>query len=319
VRIGLLTNLTAGRHERRLRRVLDAVAEHPHVEHVRTTSVIAVPDALARLARRDVELLIVNGGDGTLQNALTSIFRDGAFDGRTPLLAPLRGGRTNMTALDLGARRDTARAVRELLRDADRGELADRVTHRRVLRVDLGPGAPAQYGMFFGLGVIHRSIELVHQSFPQGKGQGVAGATALTSALLARAAVQRLGGIATPDKLHIVIDGEEIEGGEFMLGMATSLHRLFAGMRPFWGVGEGGVRFTAVRGDVRRVAWSAPGILAGRPNRSVREDAGFVSRNARAVLVRMDCGTTIDGELTAPEPGRVVALTADDSVPFVRA
>ena len=96
MRIGLLTNLTAGRHERRLRRVLDAVAEHPHVEHVRTTSVIAVPDALARLARRDVELLIVNGGDGTLQNALTSIFRDGAFDGRTPLLAPLRGGRTNL-------------------------------------------------------------------------------------------------------------------------------------------------------------------------------------------------------------------------------
>ena len=82
-------------------------------------------------------------------------------------------------------------------------------------------------------------------------------------ALLVRVALLRRSGIVAPDKLHIVVDGREIDGGEFMVGMATSLGRLFAGMHPFWGVGPGGVRFTAVRGHAPQVALSAPGVLTG--------------------------------------------------------
>ena len=51
-----------------------------------------------------------------------------------------------------------------------------------------------------------------------------------------------------------------------------------------------------------------------RPERN-----GYVSRNAQRVDLRMDCGFTVDGELEAPVADRIVSLTADTRVPFVRA
>ena len=62
-----------------------------------------MPEALADLARQEVDILAVMGGDGTLQHGLTEIFASRVFGDRVPIIAPLRGGRTNMTALDLGA------------------------------------------------------------------------------------------------------------------------------------------------------------------------------------------------------------------------
>ena len=62
----------------------------------------ALPEALGEFARNRIDLLVVNGGDGTLQHALTEILGGDDFE-QIPMIAPLRGGRTNMTALDLGA------------------------------------------------------------------------------------------------------------------------------------------------------------------------------------------------------------------------
>ena len=94
MRVGLLNNLRAGRNDARVHRLLDFLSHHPAVIHVETTCAEAVTDVLAEFAREDVELLVVNGGDGTLQRVLTAILGDDAFDGRRPLVAPLRGGRT---------------------------------------------------------------------------------------------------------------------------------------------------------------------------------------------------------------------------------
>jgi diacylglycerol kinase (ATP) len=101
--------------------------------------------------------------------------------------------------------------------------------------------------------------------------------------------------------------------------ISSSLGRLFAGMRPFWGQGPGGVQFTAVSSEARNMSRRALGILRGRPSSAVFDDPGFTSRNVKRAEMRFDCGFTVDGELVDPEPGCVVALTADDTVQFVRA
>jgi len=320
VRVGLLNNLRAGRSAARVRRLLGFLSHHPGVDHVETSCAEVVPDALEELARNDVELLVVNGGDGTLQHVLTAMLGDGAFDGRRPLVAPLRGGRTNMTALDIGASRDPVRGMARLLHALSDGSIAQRVVERPVLRVAYGRHREVAYGMFFGAGTIHRAIELVHRVFPPGRAQGVFGATLTTAALLARAALGRAAdGVLEPDKLQVALDGETVRGGEFSLAMATTLVRLFAGMRPFWGQGSGNVRFTSLDTGAEGLGRAVPGILAGRPPRFATEERGFTSRNADFADLAMHCGFTVDGELVEPEPDRFVTIRADDRLRFVRA
>jgi hypothetical protein len=319
MRIGLLNNLRAGRNRKGVARLLNLLSDHPEVAHVETTSARAVPEALWELARQDVELLVVNGGDGTISHALGEILGEAAFDGRTPDIAALRGGRTNMTALDLGSRRDPVRAMADLIAAARNGSLEDRRLARPVLRVQCGPGITTRYGMFFGAGVVHRGIELVHRVFPSER-QGVFGASLVTATLLARMAL--LGesdGVLTPDKVGILVDRSQAERGESSLVIASSLERLFLRMRPFWGRGPGGVRFTSIAADAGGIARALPGILAGRPPEHVNERNGYISRNAGRVDLRMDCGFTVDGELVPPSPDRIVSITASDGVRFVRA
>ena len=101
--------------------------------------------------------------------------------------------------------------------------------------------------------------------------------------------------------------------------MATTLDQLFAGMRPFWGQGPGNTRFTSLVTGAEGLGRAFPGILAGRPPRFATEERGFTSRNVDFADLYMQCGFTVDGELVEPEPDRIVTISAEDSISFVRA
>lgn len=321
MRIGLLNNLRAGRNDAQVERLLGFLRRHPDVVHAETNSADVVPDALADLARQEVDLLVVNGGDGTLQYALTEILGNRAFDDRVPMIAPLRGGRTNMSAGDLGCDKNSVRGFAGLIEDIENGHLAHRISPRRVLRVRHGIDQRAEYGMFFGIGVIHRAIGLNHELFDNEhsrKIQGAIGATIVTAGLLGRLAVGETSGILAPDKVQLIIDGEPQGRGEFYLLVASSLNQLFSRMQPFWGKGPGGVRLSTISSDAHRIPASLTGILRGKPPAHVTEENGYISRNARRVELSLDCGFTVDGELFDPEHGCRVELTADDTVDFVR-
>jgi diacylglycerol kinase (ATP) len=98
----------------------------------------------------------------------------------------------------------------------------------------------------------------------------------------------------------------------------SSLQRLFSGMRPFWGVGAGGLRYTHMASNAYRLPRSLPGILRGKPAKFVTEENGYVSRNASCIELKTDCGFTVDGELFAPVAGQQVEISADHAVQFVR-
>ncbi len=319
MRIGLLNNLRAGRSDARVTRLLRFLKRHPEVVHTETGSAGALPEALSELSRHDVELLVVNGGDGTLQHTLTEILGNGVFEGRVPLIAPLRGGRTNMSALDLGAARDPVKGMSQLIESVRQGRLEERTTWRQVLRVEYGHPRVAHYGMFCGIGMIHRAIELTHRLFTTGRTQGVTGATLVTAALVGRVAMRKHEGVVMPDKVQVLLDGELMDRGEFSLMITSTLWRLFARMRPFWGNGPDGVRFTAVATGAEKLWKTVPGMLRGRPGNLVTEENGYTSRNVRRVELRLDCGFTVDGELIEPEAGRIINITADQGVRFVRA
>jgi hypothetical protein len=235
------------------------------------------------------------------------------------MVAPLRGGRTNMSALDLGAHRSPTKGLRGLLEDAKAGQIARRMVDRPVLRVESLRDRKVNYGFFFGAGMIHRAIALTHDLFPYGSIQGALGAGVVTAGLILRASASRLGGVLTPDKAQIVLDGDLIPRGEFMLMIASSLQRLFLRINPFWGEEKGAVRFTAVASGAHRIAAAAPGILRGKPRTFVKTEDSFTSRNVGTAQLRIDAGYTVDGEVIEPRSDEIVRITSDHRVSFVRA
>jgi len=317
-RIGVLNNLRAGRQGSRVDDVLDLLREYPEVAHEETDSAAHLPAAIRRLARRDPDLLVVNGGDGTLQHALTEILERRPFS-RLPRIAPLRGGRTNMTALDLGAHRDPVKGLRALIEDARAGRLAPRIVERPVLRVEFDRGRRVAYGMFFGVGMIRRAIGLTLDLFPEGRSQGGFGAGLVTMALVARTAFRPRRGVLQPDKLQIRLDGESVAAGEFTIAIASTLSRLFWRIDPFWGPGAGLVRFTCIASDARRFFAAAPGILRGRAGSIARPENGYTSRRVDRAQMLFDSGFTIDGEIFASRPDEVVTLAGDRRLTFLRA
>ena len=317
MRVGLLNNLRAGRSDAQVSRVLALLRRYPDVLHVETDSARLLPEALAEFARAEVDLLILNGGDGTLQYALTELLTNPEFAGLRRV-APLRGGRTNMTALDLGTGRDPVEALAGLLEAARTDRLHERIVRRPVLRVRSSLRPDAQYGMFFGGGLIQRAIQFTHRVF-ENRNHGVWGVGLVTGTLLTRLFSRPTEGMLTPDKAEIQVDGRELPGGEFYLTFASTLTRLFLRLDPFWGTGPGEVRFTGIGSRVQGMARNTPGILRGRPGPGVTAERGYHSANADHVQLRMGCGYTIDGEIFEPLPDEVVTVESDRRIQLLRA
>jgi diacylglycerol kinase family enzyme len=314
VRIGVLTNLRAGNSK--VTKMLALLAQRPGVVHVETDTSRVLPEALAELLQHELDVLVVNGGDGTLQYTLSELLESQDLR-KLPYIAPLRGGRTNMTAKDLGAQRNPQNGLRDVIDAADAGRLRELYVDRPVLKVG-STGRPVQYGMFFGVGVIHRAISLVHRTFAPER-QGAFGATLVTAALAAKVLVRPTDGILTPDKVQVMLDGKETYGGEYYLLIASTLGKLFAGMNPYWGDGPGGVRFTSMTSQAQHFARNLTGIARGKPGAGVTRENGYLSENAEQVELRMDCGFTVDGEIFEPVPDEVVTLSADRRITFIRA
>lgn len=324
VRIGVLSNLRAGGSGARAAKVREHLARYPEIVHVETSA----PNAVRELAEAGVEILVVNGGDGTLQRTLTEVlcptspFRKTGDARELPIIAPLRTGRTCMTAYDIGSPRDAREGVDRLVARNRSGRIADWLVHRASLRMTLEPDGVDCWGTFFGVGAIYRGTLITHRIFPRGKAQGVFGSTMVTAALIAKALTGRApvdpSDPLTIDPMEVELDGDKLAADEFQLLMATTLHRLFAGIRPFWGKGPGGIRFTALRPGCFRRPQEIARLLRGRaPKHSRTPESLYVSRNVETVELTLDCGISLDGEMYVPRVGRRATLRADHRIRFL--
>jgi len=315
MRIGVISNTRAGRRGPHVDRVVSFLKNHSDVPRFETDNSGSVHGALADLARREVNVLVVNGGDGTLQRTLSELLGKGAFE-RLPLIVPLRSGRTNMSALDIGSHRDPVAAVAAVMESNRAGTMKERVVNRPVLRVKMQPEGTTHYGMFFGAGVIHRAIEFTHRAFPEGRAQGAFGAGLVTGLLVARAVIGSSRDLLTPDHARIRLDRRGEHQGDYLLLIASTLGRMFANIRPFWGDENGPIHYTSIASGAIRGPRVASRIIRGKLPLTNPEDSGLVSRNVETLEFRVNCGLTVDGELFEAKD-RTVTVEADRRICFI--
>src|SRR4028118_1535847 len=110
-RIALLSNPKSTANLAQLPRIRAYCSEHPDIFHYEVEKAHQVGRALRTIARVRPKMLVINGGDGPVQAALTELHNGGHFGANPPPVAVLPSGKTNLIALDLGAQGDPINAL----------------------------------------------------------------------------------------------------------------------------------------------------------------------------------------------------------------
>jgi hypothetical protein len=262
---------------------------------------------MRELLVQGADIIIVLGGDGTLQAVLDSLAEAG---GTPPHLAIVPCGTTNMTALDLGCRDAPMRMLARLRRRIEGHEPVP-LMRRSVLRVSRR-SLPALHGMFFGMGIITAGVRYFREHV---RGSGLSGEKAAGYAALRTLLGLVSGAGAGSIRARVSGDDGAAEEGSFLLLMASTLHRLLLGARPYWGTEAAPMHVTSIRAQPCALWRSLPRVLTGNGRGLDQRD--YRSRNLRALTLACGEDFVLDGEIhpTGPEGG-TVRIDADDSIRF---
>lgn len=319
-RVGVLSNPLSRRNRiTGIDGLQEDLARHAEALHrvVSTPEEIAV--ALAEFEESGVNVIAINGGDGTVDAVLDVLLDRAPFE-EFPLLAILPGGRTNMTARDVGARGGSPRrALGRLLAWAESGDGAVEVASRNVIRVDGAQGGQPRFGLFFSTAGIYQATvncwSFRHQSrlpgMKTGLGTAVSVGTQLVGHCLGRERFE-------PSPIRVRLDDEDQGEREYLALFVTTLERMALGLRPFWGSTPGRLRFTAVDYEHRHLLRAVTGLVRGKPNGYPRPEHGYASHNADRIALELTSGCLLDGEPLQPTPSEPLHLSAEHTVRFVR-
>jgi hypothetical protein len=318
IRAAVISNPAGGYNARRnhFAAVRRAVAEFgvPHVEGTDPGTLIP---AAREFDADGTELLIVNGGDGTVQLVLTALF-DRDRTQPPPLLVLLPGGTSNTIPGDVGWRQRPPDGLRAVLAAAARGRLDGHIARRDVLRIESSLWPSPQCGMQFSAGAVYNAISFaITQIQTRGAHGQLLPAIGLFWAL-SRILTGRSDEVFPPMQFRATMDGKPLPEGPLLGNLVTTLDHLFLGIHPFWSDEPGRVRHSAIRYRWRRLLLALPAALRGRPGRFVTRENGFQSNNGEVLEMEVDAGFTLDGALFEAGPGTHIRITATESASFLR-
>lgn len=261
-----------------------------NVQFIEEATAEAADEALRAAAPAADDLLVIDGGDGTVQRSLSLLLADGRRADALPRLALLPSGSTNMTAFAVSGPVRHARALVALT-----AAIADpeRAFERRQEALSVIEATVRRAGFFFGGGLIVAGIRYWQQEIKaRGGGDEWASALAVFRSLVGVAR----GESAFAQPLQMAADGQP--PALLRLAMVTTLDRLLLGFQPLSGSGSGGLRTMTVGADVSLAALAASCLW-----RSARRPDGLISWRAEALSLAFAGSYTVDGELFDCEAG----------------
>ena len=224
-RIALLSNPKSTGNLAQLPRIREYCADHPDVFHYEVEHADQIGHAMEIIARVRPKVLAINGGDGTVQAALTELHNGGHFEGEPPPVAVLPSGKTNLIAIDLGAKGDPIEALKRLIEVAQ-GDLEPYVVARELIALRRGESEDLPViGMFLGgAGLAETMLYCRDKIYPLGLPNGMAHvitAVAFLAKLFLRAKASFLPPDTQPVNLSMREDEQNISGRFSLLAVTT--------------------------------------------------------------------------------------------------
>ncbi|HEX8257596.1 MAG TPA: diacylglycerol kinase family protein [Allosphingosinicella sp.] len=319
-RVALLSNPRSTGNRSLLPRVRSFCAEHKDIFHYEVEHVEQIGQALKTIARVKPNVLVINGGDGTVQAALTELYHGGHFGDRRPPVAVLPNGKTNLIALDLGAEGDPIAALERVLELA-RGDMAPHIVERELIQLSDGSvGARPVLGMFLGgAGLADIILFCRHKIYPLGLPNGISHVLTFLAVVVSILFGVRAGFLPprpTPVKVSVLKHGEL--QGQFALLMVTTLQRLLLN-REMPGTGRtlGAMQMMAIERSPSTLVRVLVAAVRGRLGRS--SVSGVHVERGDEIRIEGDRSSVIlDGELFEASIDRPIVLKPTLPVPFLR-
>lgn len=300
-RAGIIGN-PRSRHNRS-RHLIDEVNGDVSVRVPLTQS--ALLSALRDFAKDGVEILVIDGGDGTVRDVLSAAPH--AFGDSVPPIAVLPSGKTNALALDLGIPPGwTIEQARAAL-------AASRFKARAPIEIRR-PGETPLRGFILGFGNFVRATDLAQRTHAM----GAFGGLAIGLSILGAFAQTLFGRAGNPwrsgERVDITSPGTQGRWvKELYLLLGSTLHRMPLGVRPF-GDRPSGLNMLAIEAPPRLLTAAAPALLLGKATGWLA-GAGYHRASDVPPLDLMTTGDFIlDGETFA---GGMLSIRAGDPVRFV--
>jgi diacylglycerol kinase family enzyme len=316
-RIALLSNPKSTGNIAQLSRIRDYCAEHPDIFHYEVEQAGQIGDALRQIARVRPKLLIINGGDGTVQAALTEMHNGEHFGDRPPPVAVLPNGKTNLIALDLGAQGDPIQALERLVHLAQ-SDLSPHIVARELIALRYDATSRPVIGMFLGgAGLADTMLYCRQKIYPLGLPNGVS--HVLTAiALLTRMFLRLQSGFLPPKpspmQLSVRRDGRI--SGRFAVLAVTTLEKMLLASE-VKGSGRGRLKMLAVEERPGSLLHALAATLFGKLGRSPMRGVHFAETDEISIEGE-NTNLILDGEMFRAEIGRPVVLRPAQPLSFVR-
>ena len=264
----------------------------------------ALGEVLAEFAAKRIDLLVIDGGDGTVRDVLTAA--EGAWGAAWPRIVVIPSGKTNALAIDLGIPKDwTLAQALEAVR-------VGRVETRRPVEIDRNDGRRPLRGFLFGAGAFVDGTELAQHTHRAGAFNGVAVGLATTWAIL-----QTMFGPATSSwrkgsVMPLAMAGREPETRARYILLASTLGKLPLGLKPF-GPAKRDLRVLSVDAPPRRLWAGAPAVVTGS-KAAWLDAAGYHRLETTGFDVTLERGFILDGELF---PGGALSVRQGPKLSFI--
>jgi diacylglycerol kinase family enzyme len=319
-RIALLSNPKSTGNLAQLPRIREYCDAHPDVFHYEVEHASQIGEAMKSIALVRPKVLAINGGDGTVQATLTELTNGGHFGDNPPPVAVLPSGKTNLIALDLGARGDPIETLERLIALARTGDLEPYTVERELIALRRGDGDDRPViGMFLGgAGLAETMLYCREKIYPLGLPNSVAHAiTAL--AAMAKQILQIRASFLPPDSKPLSVSLSQPSGsltGRFSLLAVTTLEKLLLSTN----IGahrQGTLKLLAIEERPKSVVRALFAKIAGKLGRSNVEGVHF--KEADEITIEGESSELIlDGETIRAEPGFPIHLRTAQPLSFVK-
>ncbi|MET3470948.1 hypothetical protein ABIC78_001463 [Novosphingobium sp. 1529] len=260
---------------------------------------------ITQFANEGVELIVIDGGDGTVRDVLSVAHM--VYRGALPRVAVIPSGKTNALAFDL------ALPAHWSLGDAIRAHMENRVADRAPVHIHWNNNAlPDQLGFIFGLGVFSRATLLAQRVHRKGMFNAIAVAMTVLMALLKSLFGGPRNSWRRGDMARVSRDGVEIFAERVYLMLASTLRQMPVGLRPFGRIRDG-LKFLTVKAPPRALHRNFLAVIKGRESPALEAD-GYIRRDADKVYLSLDRGFILDGEQF---PGGNLIISRGRPIQFV--
>lgn len=317
--VALLSNPNSTGNRSLLPKVRCYCARNPDIFHYEVEEMGQIAKALEMIARVKPKVLIINGGDGTVQAALTELYHGGHFEGVPPPVAVLPNGKTNLIALDLGSEGDPIVALERVIELA-KGNLDEHLVVRKMIALSDGSiGARPVLGMFLGgAGLAETILYCRHKIYPLGLPNGlshvIAGIAVFITAIFGLKA-SFLPPRSRPVSISLLREG--VLQGSFSVLIVTTLEKLLLVGRSAGSNRLGNMKFMAVDQGALALLRVFAASLFGRLGK--HQMTGIHIEQGDTIRIDSERSSVVlDGELFEANSERPIYLRSTPPIPFLR-